>query len=61
VTIGTTDRRQSVECDTENVTCASAFRYTIDQTIVHENYSEGNVRHDLGLIRLNRDINFTGV
>lgn len=60
VTVGSIDRRQNFECDSDNTTCLNSTRYAIEETIVHELYTEGNVRNDLGLIRLKQEIQYNG-
>jgi len=58
VTIGNIDRQQPFECDVEYSTCTET--YMIEEIFVHENYTEGNARHDIGIIKLSHDINYTG-
>jgi secreted trypsin-like serine protease len=44
----------------DNTTCANSTQYGITEAIVHELYAEGNVRNDIGILRLNKDVIFNG-
>ncbi|XP_035709361.1 transmembrane protease serine 9 isoform X2 [Folsomia candida] len=58
ITVGNIDRRQLFECDNDNTTCTNSTQFGIEETIVHELYAEGNVRNDIGMIRLKQDVIF---
>lgn len=47
-----------MEC-VDNSTCTNSTQFAIEEMVVHDLYSEGNVRHDIALIRLAKDVPYT--
>lgn len=60
MTVGNSDRRDSIDCDQSRKVCTLSMASDIEKIIIHEHYTEGNLRNDIGLIRLKEPITFSG-
>ncbi|KAH8363050.1 hypothetical protein KR084_004842, partial [Drosophila pseudotakahashii] len=57
VRLGEYDTRANVDCSAVEGKCAPQYqRFGVDEILIHEGYRKSTRQHDIGLIRLNRNV-----